>query len=428
MMIFFMTALLTSCGGSSSGGGGGGVTDTTAPAVTKTTPENGGVILTGDSITVNFDEPVDSSSVVLGGNMGSEADGTVTKSTVSSRDIRIQSDSTGTTLTIAPQTTWTTGNDRTITIDAKDTSGNSLQTLNLMFNVVNGIVYVSPTGDDNNDGTKDSPRKTVRGGITRAVAMGFTPRAVLVAQGSYAIDSSAKPPAQVVLTEGISLYGGFSADFSQRDPENNITTIQDISTAAASSSLPNRAIEAGSGVTTATVVNGFTIQGGGGQNSSGVFTHDGGSPTLVDNTINGGRGTDFSYGILNVASSPSIQNNAIDGEGRRYGLCFGIFNITFSSPSIRNNTINGGVGEYGDSYGIYNRDSSSPLIQNNTINGGGGTDGSSYGIYNLFSSSPWIQDNSIMAGGGSIASGGIRNESSSPSIINNIIVGGGGSL
>jgi hypothetical protein len=305
--------------------------------------------------------------------------------------------------------------------------GGSIDTNPANGNGVKGIVYVSPTGDDANDGTKDHPMATIPAAIDKAANQNYIPGEVWVPEGTYQVNSDPSTHTHVVLAEGISLYGGYSADFSQRDPAANITTIQDISAAAAAANLPNRVIEAGSGVTAATIVDGFTIQGGGGGFSSGVFAHDGGSFTIVDNIIDGGGGSTYSYGIYNSNfSTPSIKNNTIAG-GQGSGSSYGIFNTSFSSPSIQNNTIDGGGQGSGSSYGIYNLSSSSPLIQNNTINGGGGTSNSS-GIYNNSFSSPLIQNNTIDGGGGGSGSSyGISNSaSSSPLIQNNTIDGGGG--
>jgi hypothetical protein len=286
--------------------------------------------------------------------------------------------------------------------------------------IVKGIVYVSPSGDDGANGTISAPRKTISAGISQAVTLGYQPGAVFVAAGTYQVDSGAVPPTNVVLVEGVSLYGGYSADFTQRDPGANTTTIRDISAAAASGNAPNRAIEAGSGVTAATLVDGFTIQGGGGNFSCGIFAQNG-SPTLVNNAIGGGAGATRSIGVHNLSSSPSIQNNTIDG-GAGGSNSVGIRNDSLSSPSIQNNTIGGGAGGT-QSTGVYNVSSSSS-IQNNTIDGGaGGTQ--SIGVRNESSSSS-IQNNTIEGGTGGSFSVGVYSLSSSPSIRNNTIGGGRG--
>jgi Bacterial Ig-like domain len=358
-----MSALLAACGNN-----GGGRSDTVAPAVTNTTPENGAVMTPGDSIAINFNESIDSSSVVLGGDMAPESDGgMVTKSAKAPLASGIHSNASGNSLTISPQTTWSTGNDRTLSVNAKDVTGNSLPTLTLSYNIVEGIIYVRPPasgGSDSNDGTIDSPKATIPAAISEAANQNYIPGAVWVSEGTYQVNSST--PTHVVLMEKISIYGGYSADYRQRDPADHVTTIQDMSTATASPDAPNQAVEAGNGVTADTVVDGFTIRGGGGGYSSGIFNHDGASPTLRRNTIDGGGGVSGSLAIFNIASSPTIQNNLIYGGSSNAGNSYGIANSNFSSPSIQNNTIDGGSG-MSSSYGVFNYNSSSPSIENNIV-------------------------------------------------------------
>jgi len=393
--VLCISGLLAACGISHNNS----ISDTTPPSVTKTTPDSGGVMTPGGSIVITFDETMNSLYTVLGGDMGPESDrGSLSSSTKSASASGIHSEASNDTLTIRPKTTWTTGNNRSLIVNAKDVSGNPLPTLTLSFNIVEGIVYVSTAingGNDLNAGTIDSPKATIPAGITEADNQGYSPGAVVVSEGTYSVDSGAGSATHVVLTEGTSIYGGYSADFSQRDPGANVTTIQDMSTAAGSFALPNRAIDAGTGITSATAVDGFTIQGGGGDYSSAIFNHDGAAPTIQNNSLHGGSGGTRSSGILNIASSPSVQNNSIDG-GNGGTDSFGIYN-TNSSPSVRNNTINGGAGIQ-SSVGVLNDSASSSTIQNNTIDGGSGL-ASSYGISDTDSSPATIQNNIVFNSG-----------------------------
>jgi Bacterial Ig-like domain len=430
--LVILSISLAGCGGSS---GGGGTSDTTAPAVTKTTPDNGGALLPGDSITVNFNEPIDSSSVALGGDMALESDGgTVTKSAGYGRTIRVQSDATGTTLTIAPQTTWATGNDQTLTVDVKDMAGNSLPTLSLAYHIVDGIVYVSTPangGDDANDGTREHPKATIPAAISKAEILGYDVNlagAVVVSQGTYQVNSAATPATHVRLLEGISLYGGYSSDFSQRDTETHTTTIEDVSTKVTGDyQNPNRTIEAGNTITSGATVDGFTIQGTqtGAGDYSAAFFNNGGSPILQNNKIHGGEGTKASIGVLiGNGAAPVIENNAIDAGGggnESDGIA-----ISYSgSAIIRGNTIRGGMGT-SRGIGIINESAASVILQNNTIIGSENS-GESYGIWNLTAGSNTIIQNNTIFGGTGTNTWGIYNESgASPTIQNNTIDGGTG--
>lgn len=370
-------------------------------------PPSGSPLAKGEAITLLFSKSMQPSTLSLGGDLGATSDGGVWSTTTRADD----------TVTLRPGATWPIGA-QTLTVGATDTLGNEMAPLLLTLPVVEGVLHVSPAGDDANDGTKTNPKKTIPAAIAEGVNLNLVPVAVLVSEGTYLVDSGGPSPTQVVLAEGVSLYGGYSADFSRRDPSAQAAVIQDLGADAANSGNPHRAIEAGSGITPSTVVDGFTVIGGAGPYSSGIFNHDGGAPTLTGNSINGGRGSIQSIGIQNNASSPSIRNNTIHGGGGESS--HGIFN-TASSPTVENNIVDGGQGT--TSYGVRNL-SSSPLIRNNTVRGGSGG-AASYGVYNV-SSAPAIRGNTLHGGGGSSNSTGLYNNASSPTVENNTINGGSG--
>ncbi len=69
-----------------------------------------------------------------------------------------------------------------------------------------GFVFVAKTGDDADPGTLEEPVLTIGQGIELAAPDG---RTVVVAQGDY--------DEQVVLADGVSLFGGYRSDFGARD-------------------------------------------------------------------------------------------------------------------------------------------------------------------------------------------------------------------
>jgi hypothetical protein len=336
-------------------------------------------------------------------------------------------------------------------------------------------VYVSTLlngGDDTNPGDQFQPKLTVRAAIQEAQSQGYSPGVVAVSEGTYSVTSGGGSPTHVVLVEGISLAGGYATDWSARDPGLHPTIITDTSTSSSSAEFPNRVIEAGAGITAHTIVDGFTLQGGGGDYSAAVLITNGtpaifnnviqggagtsgsegieiqfSSPTIRsntihggtggqssigirnssaasvirENTVNGGNGGGFSTAILNLGASPLIERNIIDG-GAAPLLSDGIRSLISSSPTIQDNVIQGGSGS--NSYGIYNESDSSPLVQRNAISGGG-TGTFTWGVFNLRSSNPLIRNNTISGGGGS-ASTGIDSQGASPTIENNTIDGGSG--
>lgn len=203
-------------------------------------------------------------------------------------------------------------------------------------------------------GSKEAPYKTISGAIGAADALRNNNQSVTlevrVAKGDYS--------EEVNLIQGISLRGGYDSTDWSRNVSANVTKILGPTDAA---------VRSGSGITNATVVDGFTIIGA---------------------TISGAS----SYGVLNISSSPTIYNNYIDcGNGAQ---CYGIQN-TNSSPVISGNTITGKNST--GNFGIYNQLSSAPIISNNVIFGGYGTN--SVGIYsNASLATMSIQNNTISTG------------------------------
>ena len=234
------------------------------------------------------------------------------------------------------------------------------------------IIYISSTGSNANSGLDSTlPRLTIS---TSGLASGDEVR---VAGGTYSIGSA------IVLTGGVKLLGGYSADFTVRNIATNTTIVQDTRTTTAASTTPHRVFEAvGISVDSSTVLDGFTIIGaaqiGGADWSAGIFINSSAAPTITNNTIFGGSAN--SYGIYGAdfSSRPVIMYNNINGGGDgsvATASHYGIF-ITGSNAKISNNMIFGGSGNA--TYGI--RLVSSGSIINNTIDGGTGTNATAIAI------------------------------------------------
>ena len=74
---------------------------------------------------------------------------------------------------------------------------------------IDEAIFVSKLGNDNNPGTPNSPKLTIQGALNGASATGK--RDVYVATGVYSEN--------VILISGVNLYGGYSLDFQDRDPD-----------------------------------------------------------------------------------------------------------------------------------------------------------------------------------------------------------------
>src|SRR5262245_48129803 len=82
-------------------------------------------------------------------------------------------------------------------------------------------LHVAPTGIDSNNGSPDSPMKTLTAALSRA-SIPNPPLAVFVQAGTYRETITMKP--------GVSVYGGFDASWA-RDVARNATTIEGASPA-----------------------------------------------------------------------------------------------------------------------------------------------------------------------------------------------------
>lgn len=388
------------------------VRDYSRPLITVS-PGNGEGIDKNTSIVITFSETMETGTLTLGGTMPAESNGGVWSTYNGEANSR---------LTISPSTSWGTGSGHILTVECYDTDGYETENMILTYGVLDGIVYVrAADGDDSFPGTKTEPKKTLPAAIELADKY-YSQAEVRVAGGVYNVDYSLGT--HVVMREGISLYGGYTEDdWDVRDYAVYESKIKDNGDVTSPDPVPdedrNRAVDCGTGLTAATVLEGFTVEGGGGSVSIGINCAAS-NPTIRGNTILGGAG-DLSAGLRIKDCSPLISGNDIDGgTGADYAL--GIFTAN-SSALIENNTIYGGVADSCD--GIFNQESS-PTIRNNIITGGYSNGLGSNGITN-WTAEPLIIGNTIDGGYGYSSVSGIYNtKTSDPVIRNNVIYGGDG--
>lgn len=280
------------------------------------------------------------------------------------------------------------------------------------------IIYVRGDGNNDNPGTKGEPKRDIWAAIEYFVENNKSGE-VHVAEGLYEVNFSEN--IYIQMAEGVSMYGGFDPDFGTRNPELYVSDIQDISSTGGETLEPNRAIECGSGITNTTVIDGFTINGGGGVYSSAICCKNS-SLTIANNRINGGNGSVRSFGIANLNNSNPVifENQEING-GSSASVSIGIWNYNESSSLIQYNFIIGGSGPR--TGGIVNESNSEPVINGNTIHGGTAVVQSN-GIQNL-TSSPAIRNNTIFGGTGVSSSFGIMCFFEGTSQIQNNTIDGG---
>jgi hypothetical protein len=358
-------------------------------------------------------------------------------------------------------------------ISATSAAGDKQVSLsNVSFNVygsaATSFVYVSPSG---NDTTGTGALATPYATIAKAVSVAVSGQAVLVAGGTYTVNSGAATSTNIVVKDGVSLYGGYAANFASRDPAVNVTTITDVATAAAPSliatdfgvttgglatpGVPRAALSVGA-LTVPVTIDGFTINGSttaSTVNSTAVGINNTGAGilTLTNNTLKGGAGTAFSVGVYSVNGTYVVGNDIVEG-GSSAGMSFGLYtgagtvNAQYSSikggsgasnvavfnddlntisTNLSNNVIVGGSGA--NSYGVYSVPGSSypAVLLNNSIVGGSGT-ATSTAIFAADSVYQYIFNNTIDGGSGAISKGIDLTGFSYSAVVNNTISGGSG--
>jgi hypothetical protein len=353
-------------------------------------------------VTFNFSGDMRTTSLILGGTMAVEAASPFWPN--------------ARTLVIEPMSAWSSRNDHTITVSCLDAQGFSCN-IDRIFGIIQGkTFYVSPSGAAENSGRKDEPLDSILDALNMAFLI-FPDDPELeihVAEGKYY--SSMIGGYALGVYNAQRLYGGYSPDFTSRDPLAHPTI------------LAGREDESGKGTNTAvflggsssgTLIDGFTVISSSAEGSVGIwlqnsmatvsnnivnlYSADGiaiylsaGSAASVSNNTLVNFAAKGSYGILYCDSSDGavIQNNSISSVtfGEQVGVCLFDSSVEFSgnevrlrygenslkrialyivgkTPSIYNNIIDAGTGY--ETYGIYDS-SASPLIFNNTIYAGSG--------------------------------------------------------
>jgi hypothetical protein len=225
-------------------------------------------------------------------------------------------------------------------------------------------VYVSKNGDDANPGTYLEPKLTIAGALA---ATGGGKTKILVSAGTY--------EESVTLTDGVSLYGGFSASSWGRRKIADRTDAAYRTVIEGSNSVTFAVAFTGAS-TESWVLEGFTIITNHAENSYGINHVADGTVTVRYNTMHGGSGRNESNGIYVHGSDSKmiVQYNNINGGSSTDSSSNGIYIETAADQIITDNTINGGTGDYA-SRGIVATYplAGTSLIARNTINGGAST-------------------------------------------------------
>ncbi len=272
-------------------------------------------------------------------------------------------------------------------------------------------------------GTRTAPVDDIMEGISLAQSSG---KDVCIAEGTYNVDSTIDAPTNIVMVEGVSIYGGYrnAGGAWARSITTYVTVITDLTSEA--SPGYSGAVQCNTGITRATVIDGILINAGYEDTASAILCN-GGSPAISYCLLNGYSGANtgfYNMAVYCITASPSISNCDINGGSSHEFTC-GIYIYESSNVYIFNNDIYGGspVGTYTESHGVYIYHSSGDIIDN-VINGGENGE-YSYGIY--LDASNFVIDHNEINGGSNFTDWSIGIYcyiSSNPDITNNDINGG----
>ncbi|MDC0720869.1 right-handed parallel beta-helix repeat-containing protein [Nannocystis bainbridge] len=352
--------------------------------------------LTGDSTTEGVDDTTGATTETTT-DTTTDTTGTTTGATTDTTGTT--TDTTGTTTGATTDTTTdTTGTTTGATTDGTtDTTGTTTGGSSSDGSTTDGggdanVLYVHPDGLNSNPGTADLPLRTIQWAIDQAAQLG-TIDTIRVAEGEYTIDYSNGD--HIVIVDGISLYGGYRADWGERDPSQHVTKIVDASLVTLSSSAtdPHRAIEVPTGVQAGTVIDGFHVGVARGTYRAAVFVRGDatisnnvlepivaipdiqayglrvvdGHPTVVANRFRfqSPKATGGARAIHASASNGAFVANVLDLSN----VPGGAFAIQLSggASKVLGNSIylNGG----GPARGLYLDQSAQPIVDNNLIEG-----------------------------------------------------------
>jgi hypothetical protein len=214
------------------------------------------------------------------------------------------------------------------------------------------VIFVSASGgDDTRPGTDPlRPVKTIAVGVLRAANLNVTGAEVHVCEGTY-------PENGLTIKGNVALLGGYACATWMRTSTYGYPSFdmkhQAIITAPSASAVPPTLVVQGASVTSATVIDGFSIVGAlspAGQ-SYGLDIQGGASPTVTNNQISGGggkpSGANFGSIGIHIGDSSNAELAFCEVSGGAGEAPIGSVGIWLSStgtPSVHDDLVSGGVG------------------------------------------------------------------------------------
>ncbi|KPA15605.1 hypothetical protein MHK_004188, partial [Candidatus Magnetomorum sp. HK-1] len=211
---------------------------------------------------------------------------------------------------------------------------------------INSDIYVSPSGNDSNEGTsEDSPLKTIQYALSVIAANNDNPYTIFLYSGTYSPNTNGET-FPLSLFSYISIKGkGENKTILNANGEKNVLYFNNVQHIK---------------------IDGITITNGSANYGAGIYC-DNSSPSLSNVTITKNTANRIGGGIYCDSSSPSLSNITISGNTANWDAG-GIYCSYNSSPSLSNVTISGNTA-YSLGGGIYCSYNSSPSLSNITISG-----------------------------------------------------------
>jgi uncharacterized repeat protein (TIGR01451 family) len=248
--------------------------------------------------------------------------------------------------------------------------------------------------------------------LQTALAIANTDDEIWVAQGTYTPAQNSNRSATFPLSSGVAVYGGFTGVETQRGSRNWVTHVVTLSGEIQGNGVATDNayhVVTGSGVDSATILDGFVVTGGyadgtgSDHQGAGVFINSG-SPALRNITLVNNAATEGG-GMYNHNSAPNLfnvtfsRNFATNGAGLYNYLSDASFDqLTFSD----NTAHEGGAG-------LYNV-ASSPTLNHCTFQrnaaevGSGGAMANWYGSNTDLTDVVFISNTATLGGGGAVYS------------------------
>ena len=194
---------------------------------------------------------------------------------------------------------------------------------------------------------------------------------VWVAQGTYKPTSGSDRTATFALkVDGVQVYGGFAGNetlLAQRDWVHHVTILSGDIGKSGDNSDNSYHVVTTTNLTSAAVLDGFTITAGNGNGSSvdqqrgAGMCNTSSSPTLTNLIFYSNSTNNTSGGLFNSSSSPTLTNVIFSSNSTIYAGG-GMYNYASSSPTLTNVTFSNNSANFGG--GMENYASSSPTLTN----------------------------------------------------------------